>query len=127
MSREVAIRDLLQRLAAASGAANELGLDLGDIPAQHGDAGSAGARPRSMHRPFPRRQFLNCFFPIAVNVLENPPQVAHVKPLAAAGAFLEMIGFGLGDAVGIPAGISHSGTSRMNLIFAVTGSRGTPY
>jgi hypothetical protein len=41
-------------------------------------------------------------------VVEHRAEIAHVEPLAAAGAFHEMIGFGLSDAVGFP--LSHDRT-----------------
>src|SRR3981081_1253521 len=65
------------------------------------------SRPASVPPPLGRRElgaFANLNFSV-MNVRERLFQVAHVKPLPAAGAFHEMIGLGFSNSLRIAAGL----------------------
>jgi hypothetical protein len=56
------------------------------------------------------RHFLN-FVPCVVGMFKHLAEVAHVKPLSAAGTFRVMVGFGSGYVVGVPAWLGHGSIS----------------
>src|SRR5439155_16454847 len=61
------------------------------------------------YRPFARRPWSIQHFDLAiVHMLEDLPEIAHVKPMSADRAFHEMIGLGLSDTIRVNAGLDHA-------------------